>query len=60
MDSIRTRRHDLCFGCGSHAYDREENYCLRCGYSESSPIWGALLMVGICLAVLALLGWLMS
>lgn len=57
---LRARRHDLCQQCGAWSYDRDDNYCMRCGHSEGSPLWGALLMVGICFAVLAAVGWLMS
>lgn len=57
---LRARRHDLCTNCRSHSYDIDANYCMRCGWSENSPIWGALLMVGICIVVLAVIGWIMS
>jgi ribosomal protein L37E len=59
-ERLRAGRHDLCTSCGRYAYDRDDNYCMACGYSEANPILSVLAFVGIALAVLAVVGWFMS
>lgn len=57
---VRPRAHDLCPDCGRYAYDHQANYCMSCGWSHVSPLWGVLKFMCIALAVLAVVGWLMS
>lgn len=58
--TVRPRAHDKCESCGRWSYDRESNYCMSCGWSYRSPIYGVLKVVFLGLAALAILGWLMS
>lgn len=60
MQGIRPRTRERCPHCSRYAYSNADGYCMSCGHSERSPILGVLLMVFVGLAVLTVVGWLMS